>query len=179
MIGQEPIKRPTGMTILLVLSAINAIIQFFSGLGLFISTPVMNQMMANGELEESMAPFLSLMQMDEASMNEFWKLLELRLTVNPIYYLLTALLYVGSLVGVIKMFKLQRVGFHIYSISQMLILIASVAYVYSKQGQNSFFNEFLMTIMFILIYHLYLKRIEFQQQQTNQKGNPYDPTERE
>ena len=74
--------------------------------------------------------------------------------------MLTALLYVGSLIGVIKMFKLQRTGFHVYSISQMLILIVSVICIYSKQGTDGFFNEFLMTVMFILIYHLYLKRIE-------------------
>ena len=157
---EDTVKRPVGMTILLVLSLINAILQIFSSLGMWISTPVMNQMLANGELEESMAPFLALMQMDDAATEAFWEVLESRLTINPIYYLFTALLYVGSLIGVIKMFKLQRIGFHFYSISQMLLLIVSVIYVYSTQGSTGFFNEFLMTVMFILIYHLYLKRIE-------------------
>jgi hypothetical protein len=157
---EDTVKRPVGMTILLVLSLINAILQIFSSLGMWISTPVMNQMLANGELEESMAPFLALMQMDDAATEAFWEVLESRLTINPLYYLLTALLYVGSLIGVIKMFKLQRIGFHFYSIAQMLLLIVSVIYVYSTQGSAGFFNEFLMTVMFILIYHLYLKRIE-------------------
>ena len=76
------------------------------------------------------------------------------------------------------MFKLQRVGFHFYSISQILMLIAAVVFVYSKQGQDTFLNEFLTTMMFILIYHLYLKRIEFQQQ-INNNGTPDAPTERE
>ena len=157
---EETVKRPVGMTILLVLSLINAILQFFSSLGMWITTPVMNEMLANGELEESMAPFLTLMQMDETATQAFWEVLENRLTINPLYYLFTALLYIGSLIGVIKMFKLQRTGFHIYSIAQMLLLIVSVIYVYSTQGSAGFFNEFLMTVMFILIYHLYLKRIE-------------------
>ena len=154
------VKRPVGMTILLVLSLVNAILQIFSSLGMWITTPVMSEMLANGELEESMAPFLTLMRMDDEATKAFWEVLENRLTINPIYYLFTALLYVGSLIGVIKMFKLQRTGFHIYSISQMLLLIVSVIYVYSTQGSAGFFNEFLMTVMFILIYHLYLKRIE-------------------
>ena len=148
------------MTILLVLSLINAILQIFSSLGMWMTTPVMREMLANGELEESMLPFLTLMRMDDEATKAFWEVLENRLTINPIYYLFTALLYVGSLVGVIKMFKLQRTGFHFYSISQMLLLIVSVIYVYSTQGSAGFFNEFLMTVMFILIYHLYLKRIE-------------------
>ena len=154
------VKRPVGMTILLVLSLVNAILQIFSSLGMWITTPVMSEMLANGELEESMAPFLTLMKMDDAATQAFWEVLENRLTINPIYYLFTALLYVGSLIGVLKMFKLQRTGFHLYSISQMLLLIVSVIYVYSTQGSAGFFNEFLMTVMFILIYHLYLKRIE-------------------
>lgn len=158
--NENPVKRPVGMTILLVLSLINAILQIFSAFGMWITTPVLNQMMADGTLEESMAPFLSLMQMGDDELKAFWEIMETRLSINPIYYLFTALLYVGSLVGVIKLFKLQRTGFHCYSISQMLILIVTVIYIYSKQGSTGFFNDFLMTVMFILLYHLYLKRIE-------------------
>lgn len=167
------VKRPVGMTILLVLSLINAILQIFSSLGMWVTTPVMSEMLANGELEESMAPFLALMQMDDTATQAFWEVLENRLTINPIYYLFTALLYIGSLIGVIKMFKLQRTGFHIYSISQMLLLIVSVIYVYSTQGSAGFFNEFLMTVMFILLYHLYLKRIE--NDPNNQREQDFRP----
>lgn len=158
--NEQPVRRPIGMTILLVLSLVNAILQIFSSLGMWITTPVMSQMLANGELEESMAPFLTLMRMDGDELETFWQILETRLSINPIYYLFTALLYIGSLFGVIKMFKLQRVGFHVYSISQMLLLIVSVIYIYSTLGSTGFFNEFLMTVMFILLYHLYFKRIE-------------------
>ena len=165
---EETVKRPIGMTILLVLSLINAILQIFSSLGMWVTTPMMSEMLANGELEESMAPFLTLMRMDDEATKAFWEVLENRLTINPIYYLFTALLYVGSLIGVVKMFKLQRAGFHFYSISQMLLLIVAVIYVYSIQGNAGFFNEFLMTVMFILIYHLYLKRVEYGQTKREQ-----------
>ena len=161
------------MTILLVLSLINAILQIFSAFGMWVTTPVMSQMLADGTLEESMAPVLTLMRMDDEAARAFWEVLESRLTINPLYYLFTALLYIGSLIGVIKMFKLQRVGFHLYSISQMLLLIVSVVYIYSTQGSAGFFNEFLMTVMFILIYHLYLKRIE--NDPTNQRERDIRP----
>lgn len=178
MIESQTIKRPTGMTILLVLSFLNACLQIFSSLGMYLTTPMMNEMMANGEFEESMTPFLALFSMDQNSIDEMLRMMADRLTVNRIYYLIIAVLYVGSLIGVVKMFKLQRVGFHFYSISQILMLIAAVVFVYSKQGQDTFLNEFLTTMMFILIYHLYLKRIEFQQQ-INNNGTPDAPTERE
>lgn len=161
------------MTILLVLSLINAILQIFSAFGMWVTTPVMSQMLADGTLEESMAPVLTLMRMDDEAARAFWEVLESRLTINPLYYLFTALLYIGSLIGVIKMFKLQRMGFHLYSISQMLLLIVSVIYIYSTQGSAGFFNEFLMTVMFILIYHLYLKRIE--NDPTNQRERDIRP----
>ena len=166
------------MTILLVLSFINAFLQIFSSLGTYITAPIMSEMLANGQMEESMRPFFALFSMDQDSINEMISVMATRLSINRVYYLITAALYVGSLIGVIKMFKLQRIGFHVYSISQMLILIAAAAFVYSKQGQNTFFNDFLTTVMFILIYHLYFKRLEFQEQQI-QKGNPDDQAEGE
>lgn len=160
MINEAPIKRPIGMTILLILSLVNACLQIFSSLGMFLTLPIMNEMLSNGDMAQQMEPWLSMMRMSDEETKAFWEVIESRLSINPAYYLLTALLYVGSLVGVLRMFKLQRIGFHVYSISQMLILIVAVIFVYSTQGSSGFFNEFLMTVMFILLYHLYLKRIE-------------------
>ena len=151
-------KRPIGMTILLVLSLINACMQIFSNLFMFVSAPILKEMMESGELEDSITPMLSAM--DETMAESFSNMLELWTNIPTIYFLITGLLFVGSLAGVIKMFKLQRVGFHCYSISQILILITSVALVYSHMPQNTFFSDFLTTVMFILIYHLYFKRIE-------------------
>lgn len=158
--NESPVKRPVGMTILLVLSLINAIFQIFSSFGMWLTTPMLSQMMADGTLEETITPFLTLMQMDNEELKAFWEVMEMRLSISRHFYLITALLYVGSLVGVIQLFKLQRTGFHCYGISQMLILIVAVIFIYSKQGSVGFINDFLMTAMFILIYHLYLKRIE-------------------
>ena len=151
-------KRPTGMTILLVLSFINACLQIFINLTMYIGTPMMNEMISSGQMEEIMAPFLS--GMDESMVDAVMAQMTFRASISPVFYLWTFLLYIGSLVGVLQMFKLQRVGFHIYSISQLLILIVGVVYVYTKQKPNPLLSEFLTTLMFILIYHLYFKLIE-------------------
>lgn len=154
----QPVKRPVGMTFLLVLSILNASLQIFSNLLMFVTMPIMKAMTDNGEMEDAFEPFLSMM--DETMVESFNSTMEVWMNVKPIFFLITGLLFVGTLVGAIKMLRLQRLGFHIYSISKMLILIAAVAFVYSHMAQNPFINEFLTTVMFILIYHLYFKRIE-------------------
>lgn len=162
MEGAQPVKRPIGMTILLTLSLINACMQIFSNLFMFVSAPILKKMMESGELEDSVIPMLS--SIDESMVENFSQMMELWMGVPSVYFLITGVLFTGSLVGVIKMFKLQRLGFHIYSIAQILILINAVAFVYSHMPQNPFFSEFLTTAMFILIYHLYFKRIEYDSQ---------------
>lgn len=155
---QQLIKRPTGMTILLVLSLINACFQIFSAGVMYIGLPVMNEMINTGQMEPMIQSFRAFMneEMMEAYMNE----LSFRASINPNYYLFNFILYIVSLAGVLKMFKLHRIGFHAYSISQILLLIVSVIFIYSDQAHGGFFSEFLMTLMFILLYHLYFRRIE-------------------
>lgn len=167
----QPIRRPVGMTILLVLSFLNALLNIFSAPAMYFMTPMMGDMLASGALEEAFKPFLS--NMSEADVAAAMDRVRFMVDVNPMYYLFNFVLYIGSMIGVVKMFKLQRQGFHFYAISQFLILINSVAFVYSKQPENSFFTEFLTTLMLILIYHLFLKRIELMQQQSNQNQDPY------
>lgn len=163
---QEPARRPVGMTILLVLSLVNAIFQIFSSIFTYLFMPLMRELMDNGQLEEQLELFMPTI--DDTARQAVLDNLATQLEVQPLYYLLIGVLFIGSLVGVLKMFKLQRLGFHIYSIAQFLILIVEVAFVYSKQAQNPFFNEFLMTIMFILLYHLYFKQMESKKNASDQ-----------
>lgn len=165
----QPIKRPIGMTILLVLSLINACAQIFSNLLTYLLAPALKDMMESGQMDDVFNIYNSFM--DESMVENLKTTMDLWLNINPTFFLLTGLLYIGSLFGVIRMFKLQRLGFHIYSISQMLILIVAVMFLYSHMPQNPFFSEFLTTALFILIYHLYFKRIEFQQSIPNNNSD--------
>lgn len=154
----EQQKRPTGMTIFLVLSFINACWNILRSFIMYVSTPIMAKMMENGEFEDAMEPFVTAFgeEMRQAMMDS----MTLLKSINPIYYLILIALFVGSLVGVLKMLKWDKRGFHIYSISQLLMLIAASMYVYPLQHPSPFTYDLLLTLMFILMYYLYFKRKE-------------------
>ena len=154
---QQP-KRPTGMTILLVLSFLNACLNIFSSIIMYFFTPLLAEMMKNGELEEAMAPFMTSgnEEMRTAMMDSMTALSN----IKPIYYLLMLVLFIGSLIGVIRMFKLDKRGIHFYAISQLLMLIASSVYKYPMMHPSPFTTDLMLTAMFILVYYLYFKRLE-------------------
>ncbi len=154
----EQKKRPTGMTIFLVLSFINACWNILRSFIMYVSTPMMTKMMENGEFEDAMEPFVATLgeEMRQAMMDNMTQLA----SINPRYYLILILLFVGSLVGVLKMFKWDKRGFHIYSIAQILMLINASVYLYPLQHPSPFIYDLLLTVMFILMYYLYFKRKE-------------------
>lgn len=162
-----PVKRPVGMTVLLILSLINAIYQSLSAIVLYVNRPVMEAMLDNGQMEKSLRVLFPTL--DDTMVETLMDNVAVQLSVSPNYYLVLLVLYIGSLIGVLRMFKLQRIGFHVYSISQLLILIAAVVFVRPNHPQFSFFNEFLSTLLFILIYHLFFKRIEFMKAMQDKK----------
>ena len=157
--------RPTGMTIFLVLSFINACWNILRSVIMYFSTPVMSKMVENGEFQDAMEPFVAAFgeEMRQGMMDS----LTLLTSINPIYYLFTLVLFVGSLIGVLRMFKWDKRGFHIYSISQILLLIVASVYVYPLQHPSPFTYDLLITIMFILMYYLYFKRKEQLSNDTN------------
>lgn len=80
--------------------------------------------------------------------------------IDPKYWLFLLILFIGSLVGVVQMFKCNKRGLHIYAISQILMLINASLYLYPKQPQSGFVSELLLTLAFILFYYMYFKRME-------------------
>lgn len=150
--------RPTGMTIFLVLSFVNACWNILRSFIMYVSTPMMAKMMENGDFEDAMAPFVATFgeEMRQAMMDS----MNLLTSINPKYYLILIVLFIGSLIGVLKMFKWDKRGFHIYSISQILMLINASVYVYPLQHPSPFTYDLLITLMFILMYYLYFKRKE-------------------
>ena len=145
------------MTILLVLSFINACWNIMRCFIMFFVTPQLGKMLDNGEFEEMMKPFSSMGTEFANSMSESMTLLS---QINPIYYLILLVLFIGSMVGVIRMFKVDKRGLHIYAVSQLLMLINSSVYWYPKQPHSSFVPDLLLTAIFILLYYLYFKRME-------------------
>lgn len=154
------------MTILLVLSFLNACFNILSSIIMYFFTPMLAEMMKNGQLEETMEPFMASAgeEMRTAMMDSMTALSN----IKPVYYLIMLVLFVGSLIGVIRMFKLDKRGIHFYAISQLLMLIASSMYKYPMMNPSPFPTDLMLTAMLILVYYLYFKRLEM----TNQHNQP-------
>lgn len=146
------------MTILLVLSFINACWNILSSLVMRVMTPKMAEMVQNGQIEELMAPYSAIVSEEQQQLAMDG--MKMMAQIDPKYWLFLLILFVGSLVGVIRMFKGDKRGLHIYAISQILMLINSSIYLYPKQPQSSLVSELLLTLIFILLYYLYFKRME-------------------
>ena len=165
----QPKKRPVGMTILLVMSLINACWNILSSFVMYLMMPTMREMAQNGQMEEMMQPYSAMfgeeqLQLMKDSMNLLGQ-------IAPKYWLFLLVLFIGSLMGVIRMFKGNKVGFHIYSISQILMLINASVYLYPKQPQSGFASDLMLTAVFVLLYYLYFKRMDFA------NGNPQNTDE--
>lgn len=153
----EQKKRPTGITILLVLSFINACWNIIRSIVMYVTTPRITEMIDSGQFEEMMQPFSAMGEDFTKSMNESMNILT---QINPNYYLIIMVLFIASLVGVKRMFKSDKRGFHIYSIAQISMLIAHSVFVYPLQKPSPFTSDLLLTALFILLYYLYFKRLE-------------------
>ena len=147
----EP-QRPTGLTIACVLSFINAGWQFIGNIFSFLAYNVMQGLGQDEDYLEMMEKFVPDIDAFEAQM-------QAQFAVSRISYLLTALLFIGSFVGVLYMWRMQKKGFHIYSISQILVLIVTVTFVTSVTGA-SIWGSVILTAAWILIYYMYYRRFE-------------------
>ena len=153
----EQKTRPTGMTILLVLSFINACWNILRSVILYFTTPRMAEMYENGELEKMMEPFSAMGEEFTKAMNDAMHIFT---QINPNYYLILLVLFIASLIGVLKMFKGDKRGFHIYSIAQICMLVDHSVFVYPLQKPSPFTSDLIITILFILLYYLYFKRMQ-------------------
>ena len=167
---QQTKKRPVGMTILLAMSLINACWNILTGMMSFLVLPGIASMYENGQMEETMGPFYGSMsdEMKQMMMDG----VRIFSQIDSKYWLFLTLLFVGSLVGVIQMFRGKKVGLHIYAIAQILMLINASVYLYPLQPQSGFVSDLLLTLIFILLYRLYFKRMELLE---NPPQSPEEP----
>ncbi len=141
-----------------MLSFINACWNILRSIIMYFSTPMIAKMMENGEFEDAMEPFVTTFgeEMRQSMMDS----MTLLSSIDPKYYLFLLVLFIGSLVGVLRMFKGDKRGLHIYAISQILMLINASVFVYPLQKPSPFTYDLLLTLMFIVVYYLFFKRME-------------------
>jgi hypothetical protein len=77
--------------------------------------------------------------------------LEILASIDRVYFLLNGLLMVISFTGVMQMWGMKKAGFHLYALSQLMVLIVSTIYIYKPMDQFPMF-DLLLTSLFILLY---------------------------
>lgn len=75
--------------------------------------------------------------------------LQVLFNVNPRFYLAQSVLYLLSLIGAILMWNLRKMGFHIYTVAQILLLISYNLFLSSQPFP---LIPLFISITFILLY---------------------------
>ncbi|HOS16303.1 MAG TPA: hypothetical protein PKX15_04725 [Bacteroidales bacterium] len=139
---QQENKRPTFLTVLCVLTFIGSGFSFLSQIisfALYSKIPDLFYQMSNimgGEIGEL-----------------YIKTAELFVNMPRYYFLILAAVYVISIIGAFLMLLLRKIGFHLYTISQILYLGLPLLIIHSP------FNvpNLLLSMIFVLFYARYLK----------------------
>jgi hypothetical protein len=135
-VSENKSQRPTLLTIICILTFIG------SGMNLFSSFMI--------------AGFYDLFVQIAQEFAEKFKLpgIELLTEATPMFFLISGLFYVGSLIGAVFMFLMKKIGFHIYTIAQILLVIAPMYFLH-QPGPDVL--VLLFSGLFIFLYSMNLK----------------------
>ena len=155
-IEQEEPKRPEMLTVICVLSFINAV---YNGISNFVSFAFYDSFqkvfaqMRNGE-----GMFADMADQLGDNWEMFAQASSLAFSVGRGYYFLETLLYVASFIGVLMMWRLQKKGFHVYTIAQCLMIIMTSIFVTNKIGGFPF-GPIFWTAAFVFMYASHYKNV--------------------
>jgi hypothetical protein len=138
MLPDTPAKRPSFLTVLCILTFI------WSGWN-----------MASNLVVGSFFDFFSKFF---AQFAETYKIpgMEILGEATPVYFFVSALFFLGCIIGAFLMWRLKKTGFHVYTISQILLLIAPM-YFFRLPGPS--WIEVLFSGVFILLYSSNIKQM--------------------
>lgn len=134
----ETKKRPTFLTVLCILTFIGSGLGILSGLLMLIAV--------------SMADTL-------ASIPGFGNAIEAASMGGPTYTIITLILSITSLYGAISMWGLKKIGFFLYLIAQILMLIVPFIFLPSIIAMAGFIVSIIFTVGFIIMYAVNLKHL--------------------
>lgn len=155
-IEQEEPKRPEMLTVICVLSFINAV---YNGISNFVSFAFYDSFqkvfaqMRNGE-----GMFADMAEQLGDNWEMFAQASSLAFSIGRGYYFLETLLYVASFIGVLMMWRLQKKGFHVYTIAQCLMIIMTSIFVTNKIGGFPF-GPIFWTAAFVFMYASHYKNV--------------------
>lgn len=139
---QKP-SRPELLKILCILTFIGSGLSLISNSLMFLTIDIIKEFYENGEFD-----FLS------NSMN--MEALEILISVKRSYFVLQAFVFAASLYGAYLMWNLRKAGFHLYSISQLLLVILTQIYLPNLPFP---FFELMISLVFITFYARNLKHM--------------------
>ena len=155
-VQEEPAKRPEMLTVLCILSFINAVWNAISNFVSFAFYDTFQSLFA--QMKEGEGVFEDLAE----QMGDNWEMMTeasaLAFSVGRGYYLIEMLLFVASFIGVMMMWKLQKKGFHVYTIAQFLMIIVTSVFVTSKVGGFPF-GPIFWTAFFVFMYYSNYKKV--------------------
>ena len=148
--GNPEPQRPLGLSVACVLSFINAGFQFITNIFWFLGYKTIQNIGQSEEYQELVEKLTPDAEQVETSM-------QAQLAISRVNFLLMALLFAMSFYGVLQMWQLQKRGFHIYSIAQILMLIVMAIFVINVTG-SSIVGPLFMTAIWIGIYYIYYRK---------------------
>jgi hypothetical protein len=131
-------KRPVLLTVLCILTFIG------SGLNLLSSVLITVFFNAFQVVAEDISKAFDLPAMD------------MLLNAPPAYFLVSSLLYALSGAGSLEMWKLRKRGFHMYAISQVLLIMMPM-YFFKLMAPS--FADIIFSGIFVMLYSVNLKHM--------------------
>ena len=128
--------RPELLKILCILTFIGSGLSLISNTIMFFSIDIIRSYYENGNFD-----FLAE-SMDLTA-------LELLINVNSSYFLFQALIFALSVYGAYLMWNLKKIGFHIYTIAQIVLIILTQVFITELPFP---FFELMISLIFITFY---------------------------
>lgn len=133
-ISEQPKKRTDLLTVLCILT--------FIGSGM--------SMMANGLLFLTIEPVKQLLEQESTYSFLGTEInMDFLLEISPVFFLLQSLTLLVSIIGATQMWNLKKTGFHLYTISQILLLILPKLFI---NGLPFPMLELLISTTFVYLY---------------------------
>ena len=120
--------------IMLVLSMVNAGSSFILSIFLGFSLPSIGEMLESGSLPIH---------------EEFTDTMEALIRIPQYYFFITALFWALSFYGALAMWKLRKVGFHSYTLAQLILLLLT-AVILGKAHLS--LGDIMFTLLFVMYY---------------------------
>lgn len=140
-------KRNDGLTFVLILTFIG------SGLSAFSN----GMMAASYDVIKSMIHTSPLFSTFSQKIEGFQEMFDFLMSGGKLFFFCSFLCNIGSLIGAYFMWKLNKKGFHIYTTSQLLLLI--IPFLFIGKGAIGF-GDFIFTGLFVFLYFNFFKKME-------------------